>query len=140
MSNVENTIIKLLQSQPLGKPVRISTFEVCRLLNGIKNRNFCHKNRTSETRKDRHYGGARNPTCDCSNNVTHCCQISWRQTYQTLLKLERREVISSSRKRCIDIKRMPSTIQISRDTYRLWEIKQAPPEELPGSKIKELRE
>lgn len=120
---IEDKILLLLQAEPLGKHVRISTFEICRLLNDKVNRQFCHKHRTSEKRKNGDYGGASNPTCDCSNDIIHCCQISWRQTYQTLLKMERKGIIRSSRRRLIDLKRMLTFVQISRDVYRLWEIR-----------------
>jgi hypothetical protein len=36
--------------------------------------------------------------------------------------MERKGLIRSSRKRCLDIKRLPSSVQVSRDTYRLWEL------------------
>lgn len=120
--HIDDALLSFLSAKPLGKQVRISTYELCRLLNGVTNRRFCHIHRTSEKRGNGNYGGAQNPTCHCSDNIIHCCRISWSETYQSLLKLERKGKVYSSRRRCLDIKRLPTFVQVSRDTYRMWEL------------------
>ncbi len=134
--SLEESLLSILKRKPLGNYTeRISTFELCRLLNGVRERRFCHKHRTSEKRGNGNFGGAQNPTCDCSNDIVPSCRISWRTTFQSLLKMERRGVVHSSRRRCIDTKRMPNSVQISKDTYRLWEIEEFVHAE--GMKVKE---
>lgn len=99
----------------------VSTYEVCRLVNGIKQRSFCHKHRRFVIRKDReHYKGAQDPRGDCSNETQNCCEVSYREVHQALKTLERKHFVKSRRAKALDIKRMPNKVQISRDTYRFW--------------------
>jgi len=98
----------------------INTYEVCRIINGVKNRSFCHKHRPFVLRENGNFKGAQDPRKSCSNDTLHCCEVSFTKVSSTLKSLEKKKLVTSKRLKGMDIKRMPKFIQISRDYYRFW--------------------
>jgi len=121
---LETQLLEILHnSKGLNGTRGINTYELCRTVNGIKNRRFCHAKRREQPKKNQplsNYRGALDPTGDCSNDTQNCCRTSFRSIIKALRRLEKQDKVKSKRAKSLDIKRFRTFAQISRDIYRFW--------------------
>ena len=124
LTDIQIKILKVLyNTKGVYGSAGMSTYEICRMLNNVKNRNFCHAHRTYKTRESGRFKGAQNPTVGCSNDVLGCCKIPLSKVKSALKALESKNLIFSRVVRATDIKRMRTFVQISKDYYRMWFLK-----------------
>jgi hypothetical protein len=98
----------------------MSTKEICRSLNGAKQRDFCH----FAFRHDNKTKGSWSQLRGCRNlkreEIRQHCQIWYKDVQRALLELVKSGEIRTYKGRALDLKNMGNHKVVSSDLYRFW--------------------
>lgn len=105
--------------------IAMSTKEICRALNGAKQRDFCH----FAFRHDNKTKGSWSQLRGCRNlkrsEITQHCRIWYKDVQGALMKLVREGKVSTYKGRALDLKNMGKHKAVSSDLYRFWIVQEA---------------
>jgi hypothetical protein len=118
-SRLEPLVISLLKAQKTEWGyTALNTKEICRRLNKIKDRSFCHNVNSRELLTAKSYSAKRG--CFDAKIADIPCIYKIRRVRYSLKKLEKQGKIKSFFGKGLDRKQMGKYIVISKDIYHYW--------------------
>lgn len=116
-------IIEILKNckSPAGGYYALNQMDICRRINGVKDRSFCHK--TGFVRPNLTAGSfSKSRGCKYLKREQYPCTLSNNQVKRRLNKLVESGILKQYRARSLDHKKSKIAVMVSRDLYTFYVI------------------
>ena len=100
----------------------MSTKEICRQLNGVKDRSFCHFAFQHSNKTEKSWSEKRG--CRNLKRSVIPCKFSYKEIWRALQQLVKIGEVESFRGRGLDLKQMGKCKIVSSDSYRFYKMKE----------------